>query len=85
MMAGKRKAEAEFDYRTRRELATLFRVPLRLLDRWIATGKVRELRASVFGRGGQRAFYSATDVEKMTLVKRTRKSKPGTPTRRKSE
>jgi hypothetical protein len=79
-MARKKDASGEFAFLSRKQIASLFRIPLRLVDRWIATGQITAMRVSVLGRGGQRVFYSAADAKKLSLV--TPKHKRKRPTRR---
>lgn len=77
---GKRKeTESEFGYVTRRELVRLFAIPQRVIDQWIATGQLTEMRMSVFGRGGQRVFYSAADAKRLAFEKPRRAHKRRAP------
>lgn len=80
-MAKSKANENEFGYMTRRQLAALFAIPQRVIDQWIATGQLTEMRISVFGRGGQRAFYSAADAKKLVLAKPRRKPRARPPRR----
>ena len=70
MSVAKLKAsESEFAYMTRQRLMKLFKIPARVVDQWIATGQLTEMKVSVFGRGGQRVFYNAADAKKLVLAK----------------
>lgn len=74
-------AGEEFGYVTRRELATRFGIPPRVVDQWIATGQITTMRVAVFGRGGQRVFYSTADAKKLAFEKPPRKYRARTPRR----
>lgn len=78
-MAQKWTDDGEFSFLTRKQIASLFKIPQRILDQWIATGRITSMRVPVLGRGGQRVLYSAADVKKLTLVKTPRKRKPRSP------
>jgi hypothetical protein len=75
----KRRPPDEFNFLTRKEITARFNIPPRVVDQWIATGQITSMRVSVFGRGGQRVFYSAADARKLTLVKTPRKRRPRAP------
>ena len=80
-MTKRRASNDELNFLTRKQIAVLFNIPMRIVDQWIATGQITSMRLSVFGRGGQRVFYSAADARKLTLVKTPRKRKPRAPRR----
>lgn len=74
-MAIESSEEGDPGFLTRRQISALFQIPQRIVSHWIATGRITPMRMPGLGRGGQRVFYSAADVKKLTLVKPKRKRK----------
>lgn len=72
-MTRSRQPDREFPFLTRKQISLVFHVPKSLVDHWIATGQITAMRLSVLGRGGQRKFYNAVDIKKLTLVQKPRK------------
>ncbi len=54
------------DFLTREQVVKLLGRPRQVVDRLIATGKLTQYRiGSGIGRGGQRVFYTRTQVERV--------------------
>ncbi|MCC7161020.1 MAG: hypothetical protein IT331_00870 [Anaerolineae bacterium] len=74
-MASSPAEEGELGFVTRRQISALFQIPQRIVNQWIATGRITGVRTPGLGRGGQRVFYSAAEVKKLTVYKPKRKRK----------
>jgi hypothetical protein len=71
-----------FGFLTRRQIASVLKVPQRMVDQLIATGQLTPIRMSLgLGRGGQRIFYSAADVKRLKLESQPSKRRSKKPRR----
>ncbi len=55
----------EFAFLTRAQVTRMLGLPRHTIDRLIATGQLTQYRTVGLGRGGQRVFYSRSQVERV--------------------
>lgn len=55
----------EFAFLTRAQVTRILGMPRHQVDRLIATGRLTQYRTAGLGRGGQRVFYSRSQVERV--------------------
>lgn len=55
----------EFAFLTRAQVTRMLGMPRYMVDRLIATGQLTQYRTAGLGRGGQRVFYSRSQVERV--------------------